>query len=778
MPGKPETFRTEWATFAVCACILAAVLIFENQREFAAIRAREQERLAAVVSVGEYMVVTQLEKIDATLGNLRDALPPPTLTQRLHDRSTALSTAARLKILATAMTSVRSLDIIDASGAVLASNFDEHVGQNAAEQEYFTTPRDRPDDDALYISRPFNSTFGDQNVNITKCLTAPDGSFAGLVTASIDPEFFRAIMTAVLYAPNSWARMVHGAGTVLLWVPAREGIVGKNLAVPGTFFTRHIESGLTTSLFEGKSYAANEESLLILQTVQSPTLKISPPLVLGVGRDTRAVFQYWHQNVGVSIALFCTVFLAGGAVLFGSQRWRRKTRLHSERMGIELQSVRAELESFFSISPNMLAITDLQGVCQKLNPAWERAMGFPAGELEGRQCIEYFHPDDRQAAFDALADIAAGRTVSDFVARFRNKSGSYRFLEWSAAGHGGLVYAAAHDITGRREAEQHLHELAYHDRLTGLPNRTLFFDRLSQALSGAKRSQKPLGILFMDLDGFKKVNDEHGHDAGDTVLKTVAERLVETVRATDTVARMGGDEFVIILHELEGRDGAVLVTRKILAAVTPEIPLSDTLACSVGASIGISIYPEHGTDMDSLLMAADMAMYLSKKKGRSGFAFAGEDRQPETGVGLSGIHVVGVAEIDQQHAEMIALANRLCTTLRDGDDLVGESLFKVLLAYTEYHFATELKLMLQHDYPDRKAHDAEHGRLVLELRRFGLEAGDKDVQSLRDHFTQWLLDHILEYDKALGAFLRGLQNSEEAEGSGPGDGHRAAGTGP
>ncbi|KAF5050434.1 Bacteriohemerythrin [anaerobic digester metagenome] len=123
---------------------------------------------------------------------------------------------------------------------------------------------------------------------------------------------------------------------------------------------------------------------------------------------------------------------------------------------------------------------------------------------------------------------------------------------------------------------------------------------------------------------------------------------------------------------------------------------------------------------------------------------------------------MGVAEIDEQHTEMFALANRLCATLQDGDDLVGGSLFKVMLAYTEYHFATELRLMLQHGYPNRKAHDAEHERLVLELRRFGPEMGDRDVQFLRDFFRTWLLEHILEHDKALGAFLRGLQKPAEA----------------
>ena len=425
-------------------------------------------------------------------------------------------------------------------------------------------------------------------------------------------------------------------------------------------------------------------------------------------------------------------------------------------MGIRIRSMQAELERFFAIAPNLLAIGDFEGMCIKLNPAWKNVMGYVPGELEGSRFLDFFHPDDRETSDGVLATVREGQTITGFVARFRHKNGTYRYLEWSAAAYGHRIYSAANDITDRRETEMRLHELAYHDRLTGLPNRMLFFDRLAQTLSAAKRGRKHAAILFVDLDGFKKVNDEYGHDAGDTVLKTVAKRFPLTVRASDTVARMGGDEFVILLHELEEITDAHLVAQKLLNAVATDIVLSPTEKCRVGASIGISIYPEHGMDMDALLMAADMAMYASKKKGANRYAIAGDSSITEEEIVLDDTYLTGVREIDEQHKELTILINRLCVSLtnRKSEPVIAECLFKMVVAFTEYHFATEHKLMRQHSYPDQSEHDAEHERLLEELGRFGSEMAEAESKFLIAYLRKWLQDHILTQDKALGAFLK------------------------
>ena len=431
-------------------------------------------------------------------------------------------------------------------------------------------------------------------------------------------------------------------------------------------------------------------------------------------------------------------------------------------MDIRLRSMQAELESFFSIVPNLLTIGDFDGKCIKLNPAWGSAMGYAHGELDGLHYLNFFHPDDKAAGAALLAAVREGRTVTGVVARFLHKKGTYRYLEWSAAASGGHIFAAAHDITDRRETEMRLHDLAYHDRLTGLPNRMLFFDRLDQTLSAAQRARKHAGILFIDLDGFKKVNDEYGHDAGDTVLKTVAKRLPTIVRASDTVARMGGDEFVVLLHELEEINDAHLVAQKLLNAVGADIILSPTEKCRVGASIGISIYPEHGTDMDTLLMAADMAMYECKKEGANRYAFAGETSKTESEIVLDDTYITGVREIDEQHKELAVLINRLCRSLtdRDNEPVIVECLFKMAAAFTEYHFATEHKLMRQYAYPGQTEHDAEHEHLLKELNRFGSEMAETETQFLVGYLKKWFQEHILAQDQALGIFLKKADSSD------------------
>ena len=170
---------------------------------------------------------------------------------------------------------------------------------------------------------------------------------------------------------------------------------------------------------------------------------------------------------------------------------------------------------------------------------------------------------------------------------------------------------------------QQMWHQAMSDTLTGLPNRPMFFDRFNKELLRAKRNDRSVALLFLDLDGFKVVNDQYGHEAGDIVLKKVAQLWVEMVREVDTVARLGGDEFAIIIGDLESTSSARSVAEKLIGALKSKIALPNGSQCQVGVSIGIAFYPNNGIEINKLLAAADEAMYQSKLSGKNTLTFFG-----------------------------------------------------------------------------------------------------------------------------------------------------------
>ena len=185
------------------------------------------------------------------------------------------------------------------------------------------------------------------------------------------------------------------------------------------------------------------------------------------------------------------------------------------------------------------------------------------------------------------------------------------------------------DITERREAEQKIEFLAYHDSLTGLPNRVLLEDRVQQGIAMADRSGMGLALVFLDLDNFKKINDSLGHAAGDALLKEVAHRLKRCVRDTDTISRQGGDEFVILLHDLQnGVDSCTPVLAKIMETLQEPYDWEGN-ELSTSASIGISLFPDDGRDFETLRKNADMAMYRAKEAGRNTYRFFDEEMDDE-----------------------------------------------------------------------------------------------------------------------------------------------------
>jgi len=189
-------------------------------------------------------------------------------------------------------------------------------------------------------------------------------------------------------------------------------------------------------------------------------------------------------------------------------------------------------------------------------------------------------------------------------------------------------------VTDRHELEEQLAEAteqgvvdrhaALHDILTGLPNRTLFNDRLEHGIAQAKRHGWPLAVMFVDLDEFKTINDTHGHDAGDSVLQTIAARLKASTRSDDTISRVGGDEFLYLLMEVQDENAIASIAKKIIETIQAPFEVSvkrKRLRLTVRASVGIAVYPKSGSTAETLIKSADMAMYDAKRAG-SGYAFA------------------------------------------------------------------------------------------------------------------------------------------------------------
>jgi diguanylate cyclase (GGDEF)-like protein/PAS domain S-box-containing protein len=303
----------------------------------------------------------------------------------------------------------------------------------------------------------------------------------------------------------------------------------------------------------------------------------------------------------------------------------QELRQRSADLLYDLRRVESERDRLFALSIDMICILDADASVRRINPAWRRVVGYAEDELLARPLLDFVHTEDRAAFQEQLAALSATPAPSavSVEVRFLCQDGQRRWMLWTMAptGEDGACYAVVRDLTERRETEERFRQLAQRDPLTRLPNRSLFTDRLEQALERALRYEGNIAVLFVDLDSFKAVNDQMGHDAGDAVLVSVAERMERCVRAIDTVARLGGDEFVIILQDIREPQSAAVVAQRILDQLAEPIAL-ECGARRVSASIGVSVFPVDGDNSEDLVRAADSAMYRAKEAGGGDFRFA------------------------------------------------------------------------------------------------------------------------------------------------------------
>ncbi len=266
------------------------------------------------------------------------------------------------------------------------------------------------------------------------------------------------------------------------------------------------------------------------------------------------------------------------------------------------------------------------------NERWAEIIGYTLTELAPVSIdtwIKFTHPDDLKASDDLLKKhFRKELPYYECEARMQHKNGRWvwvldrgKVATWTEDGKPLVMSGTHQDITKRKLAEEKVQHMATHDGLTDLPSLRLAEDRLSMALRLSRRHKNRTAVMFIDLDGFKAVNDTLGHDAGDYVLKQVAQRLLSCVRETDTVARVGGDEFLLIATGLRAPENAAQIAEKVVHLLSQPITFNKQRA-AIGASLGIALYPDHGKNADQLIKQADEAMYRIKSAGKNGFNFA------------------------------------------------------------------------------------------------------------------------------------------------------------
>ncbi|HEX4858195.1 MAG TPA: PAS domain S-box protein, partial [Usitatibacteraceae bacterium] len=275
---------------------------------------------------------------------------------------------------------------------------------------------------------------------------------------------------------------------------------------------------------------------------------------------------------------------------------------------------------------DIVTVLDEGGFIRYQSPSVEHLLGYKPQDMLGKNQFDLVHRDDApllRAEFQRLVDTGKMDLHAEF--RVRNAAGEWRVLESIGKNCLGIpevrgIIVNTRDITDRKAIQERVQHLAYHDALTGLPNRLLMQDRIAQAISRAERGNARCAVMFIDIDNFKNINDTLGHDAGDVLLREVAQRLLQSVRAHDTIARQGGDEFIILLDQLEGHQGATRVAQKVLDALRAAFRVGNSDQ-HVSGSIGIAVFPDDGRDPATLLRNADTAMFHGKSLGKNTYQF-------------------------------------------------------------------------------------------------------------------------------------------------------------
>lgn len=339
----------------------------------------------------------------------------------------------------------------------------------------------------------------------------------------------------------------------------------------------------------------------------------------------------WFLVAGILFSVSLASFMA--LLVNSRQRAQKLTQMNLslQRESHRRQQLTAELRQFFAIAPDILCTLSPDGTFRQVNPAAEHILRKTTEMLEGTCFIESLHPDDRDACTGRLQKLL-DRTLPQITLEARSLTANNEvcWIEWSfvAVDWETVFYGYGRDITDRKIIEHELHYNAFYDKLTGVANRSVFIDRLDQLIRRSRRRRVDYAIMLMDLDNFKTINDSYGHLVGDALLQEFAERVEQQLRPEDTLARFGGDEFIVLIEDTTAEDDLRSLARRVLTRLQEPFQVQG-VQLVVGSSIGIALGGAHYNNTDDIIRHADLALYRAKHQGKGTYAIFDENMQCE-----------------------------------------------------------------------------------------------------------------------------------------------------
>jgi diguanylate cyclase (GGDEF)-like protein len=531
-----------------------------------------------------------------------------------------------LKDIVQNVSNISEIVVIDSAGNMVNSNrLIPTTKISASDLDYVRHFVDL-DDGAVFIGAPTTSRVdGIASIFVALRLNAPDGSFLGVVAGLLDVDYLIDFYRALSTRPGRSVTLLRTDGLVLVRYPDPTKETGTWMPDKSPWFKLAATTG---GSFVSPGYLGGIPALVSVNPLRTY------PLVIDVSVKEYIEMALWRQQALV-LGAAGTAMVAGFILLFwfiavqfrihenqnaalrkATDALRKTEHLAAEKsymlettldnMDQGLLVVAAD-DTVAICNRRAMELLDLPAELMNRKPAWCDVLAYQRGSGE------FAHTDvplQRAIRRNALLD---GPLIYDR----ERPNGAFLEVRTTPLPNGKAVRTYT-DITDRKRAEQRFDFMAHHDGMTGLPNRVLLHDRLSQALAQAKRTAKSVAVLTLDLDHFKEINDTYGHDAGDRVLLQAADRLRSLVRAADTVARTGGDEFVVIQCGAPQPEAAIDLARRLVDALSQPFDVEGQRV-AIGGTVGIALYPEAGATIGELLKNSDIALYLAKTDRRGTF---------------------------------------------------------------------------------------------------------------------------------------------------------------